>query len=83
MLRPLPRMQTQGSSAAPISQKVLEFFLDLPLYELYGMSESTSPHNLFLYGKWLRPVNGNEDIKNILLCYYTSCSTSYCLVFNL
>ncbi len=46
----------QGSSAAPISRKVLEFFLDfdLPLYELYGMSESTGPQTLSLYGKWLR-----------------------------
>ncbi|XP_064385622.1 long-chain-fatty-acid--CoA ligase ACSBG2-like isoform X2 [Halichondria panicea] len=48
----LERCKIAGSSAAPISRKVLEFFLDfdLPLYELYGMSESTGPQTLSLYG---------------------------------
>lgn len=42
----------QGSAAAPIARSVLEFFLDfdIPLYELYGMSESTGPQTLSLIG---------------------------------
>ncbi|KAL4608362.1 long-chain-fatty-acid-CoA ligase ACSBG2 isoform X1 [Arapaima gigas] len=38
------------TGAAPISKETLEFFLslDIPVYELYGMSESTGPHTLSL-----------------------------------
>lgn len=38
------------TSAAPITKDTLEFFLslDIPLYELYGMSESTGPHTVSL-----------------------------------
>lgn len=45
----------QGSAAAPIAHSVLEFFLDfdIPLYELYGMSECTGPQTLSLpQGNW-------------------------------
>lgn len=40
------------TSAAPISLKTLEYFmsLDMPLFELYGMSESSGPHTLNLPG---------------------------------
>ncbi|XP_061540171.1 long-chain-fatty-acid--CoA ligase ACSBG2 isoform X1 [Phycodurus eques] len=38
------------TGAAPITRDTLEFFLslDIPLYELYGMSESTGPHTVSL-----------------------------------
>lgn len=38
------------TGAAPITKDTLEFFLslDIPLYELYGMSESTGPHTISL-----------------------------------
>lgn len=43
----------QGSAAAPIARSVLEFFLDfdIPIYELYGMSESSGPQTLSLIGQ--------------------------------
>ncbi|XP_028672029.2 long-chain-fatty-acid--CoA ligase ACSBG2 [Erpetoichthys calabaricus] len=36
------------TGAAPITRDTLEFFLslDIPVYELYGMSESTGPHTI-------------------------------------
>ncbi|XP_062854876.1 long-chain-fatty-acid--CoA ligase ACSBG2 isoform X2 [Trichomycterus rosablanca] len=36
------------TGAAPITKDTLEFFLslDIPLFELYGMSESTGPHSM-------------------------------------
>ncbi|MGH0143985.1 UNVERIFIED_CONTAM: hypothetical protein FKN15_038915 [Acipenser sinensis] len=36
------------TGAAPITKDTLEFFLslDIPVYELYGMSESTGPHTI-------------------------------------
>ncbi|XP_010778924.1 long-chain-fatty-acid--CoA ligase ACSBG2-like, partial [Notothenia coriiceps] len=36
------------TGAAPITKDTLEFFLslDIPLFELYGMSESTGPHTI-------------------------------------
>ncbi|KAL4634756.1 long-chain-fatty-acid-CoA ligase ACSBG2 [Arapaima gigas] len=38
------------TGAAPIAKETLEFFLslDVPVYELYGMSESTGPHTISL-----------------------------------
>lgn len=44
----------QGSAAAPIARSVLEFFLefDIPIYELYGMSESSGPQTLSLIGQF-------------------------------
>lgn len=36
------------TGAAPITKDTLEFFfsLDIPLFELYGMSESSGPHTV-------------------------------------
>nr|XP_060640726.1 long-chain-fatty-acid--CoA ligase ACSBG2 [Anolis sagrei ordinatus] len=36
------------TAAAPIARETLEYFLslDIPVYELYGMSESTGPHTV-------------------------------------
>lgn len=36
------------SGAAPLSQEVLEFFLslDIPIGELYGLSECSGPHSI-------------------------------------
>ncbi|MEK7485005.1 MAG: AMP-binding protein [Planctomycetota bacterium] len=46
----LDRCRLQITSAAPISKDTLEFFLSLsvPIYEVYGMSESTGPATLSL-----------------------------------
>ncbi|XP_049576241.2 long-chain-fatty-acid--CoA ligase ACSBG2 isoform X1 [Syngnathus scovelli] len=44
----LDRCHRCYTGAAPITRDTLEFFLslDIPLYELYGMSESTGPHTI-------------------------------------
>ncbi|XP_066499586.1 long-chain-fatty-acid--CoA ligase ACSBG2 isoform X1 [Hoplias malabaricus] len=44
----LDRCRQCYTGAAPITKETLEFFLSLniPLYELYGMSESTGPHTI-------------------------------------
>lgn len=36
------------TGAAPITKETLEYLmsLDIPVYELYGMSESTGPHTV-------------------------------------
>lgn len=46
----LDRCSKCYTGAAPITKDTLEFFLslDIPLYELYGMSESTGPHTISL-----------------------------------
>lgn len=38
------------TGAAPITKDTLEFFLslDIPLHEIYGMSESSGPHTISL-----------------------------------
>lgn len=42
----------RATGAAPITLNTLEYFmsLDMPLYELYGMSESTGPHSVSFEG---------------------------------
>lgn len=49
----LDRCRINLTSAAPISFEVLEFFmtLDIPLYELYGMSECTGPQTISFHGQ--------------------------------
>lgn len=44
----LDRCNKCYTGAAPITKDTLEFFLslDISLYELYGMSESTGPHTI-------------------------------------
>ncbi|KAL7828954.1 hypothetical protein SRHO_G00325880 [Serrasalmus rhombeus] len=46
----LDRCRQCFTGAAPITKETLEFFLslDIPLYELYGMSESSGPHTISL-----------------------------------
>ncbi|KAL2090184.1 hypothetical protein ACEWY4_014872 [Coilia grayii] len=46
----LDRCSKCYTGAAPITKDTLEFFLslDIPIYELYGMSESTGPHTISL-----------------------------------
>ncbi|KAG5851466.1 hypothetical protein ANANG_G00093740 [Anguilla anguilla] len=46
----LDRCSKCYTGAAPITKDTLEFFLslDVPVYELYGMSESTGPHTVSL-----------------------------------
>ena len=58
-------LMSQGSAAAPIARSVLEFFLDfdIPLYELYGMSESTGPQTLSLYRTLYKNMLATEPIR--------------------
>lgn len=46
----LDRCSKCYTGAAPITKDTLEFFLslDIPVYELYGMSESSGPHTISL-----------------------------------
>uniref|UniRef100_UPI00398E6EAA LOW QUALITY PROTEIN: long-chain-fatty-acid--CoA ligase ACSBG2-like n=1 Tax=Pristiophorus japonicus TaxID=55135 RepID=UPI00398E6EAA len=50
------------TGAAPISKETLEFFLSLriPLYELYGMSESSGPHTISYPGMFRITSCGKE-----------------------
>lgn len=63
----LDRCRLQITAAAPISKETLEFFLSLniPLYEIYGMSESSGPATLsysdhFRLGKAGTPMDGTQ-----------------------
>jgi long-subunit acyl-CoA synthetase (AMP-forming) len=56
-----------ATGAAPISKSTLEFFLslDIPIYEVYGMSECTGPGTLSIPGAFRtgsvgKPVPGTE-----------------------
>lgn len=44
----LDRCKFCFTGAAPITKDTLEYFmsLNIPIYELYGMSESTGPHTM-------------------------------------
>lgn len=46
----LDRCKNCFTGAAPITKETLEYFmsLDIPLLELYGMSESSGPHTVSL-----------------------------------
>ncbi|XP_065902966.1 long-chain-fatty-acid--CoA ligase ACSBG2-like isoform X3 [Dysidea avara] len=46
----LDRCRFQVTGAAPIDHSVVEFFmqLDVPICEMYGMSECTGPHTVSL-----------------------------------
>lgn len=50
----LDRCRVQITSAAPISRSTLEFFLslDIPIYEVFGMSECTGPGTISTPEKW-------------------------------
>lgn len=50
----LDRCHIAISGAAPIMKETLDFFMsfDLPIYEIYGMSESSGPHTLSLPWKF-------------------------------
>ena len=50
----LDRCRLQVTAAAPISKETLEFFLsiNIPLYEIYGMSESSGPATLSYPGQF-------------------------------
>mmetsp|Transcript_8502 Transcript_8502/g.14678 ORF Transcript_8502/g.14678 Transcript_8502/m.14678 type:complete len:906 (+) Transcript_8502:132-2849(+) len=51
----LDRCKFQLTGAAPISAETLRYFgsLNIPIYELYGMSESTGPHTVSYPGHYL------------------------------
>ena len=48
----MDRCRNQLVGAAPIAKNVLHFFLDLdiPIYEIYGMSESSGPQTVSFDG---------------------------------
>jgi hypothetical protein len=50
-MRVLGCLWFKATAAAPIGKDVLDYFLKLniPIYEVYGMSESTGPHVRALY----------------------------------
>ncbi|XP_051888967.1 long-chain-fatty-acid--CoA ligase ACSBG2-like [Pristis pectinata] len=50
------------TGAAPITKDTLEFFMSLhvPIYELYGMSESTGPHTISSAGSFRITSSGKE-----------------------
>ncbi|XP_062308698.1 long-chain-fatty-acid--CoA ligase ACSBG2 isoform X2 [Osmerus eperlanus] len=58
----LDRCHKCYTGAAPITKDTLEFFLslDIPLYELYGMSESTGPHTISLHDAFRLTSCGKE-----------------------
>jgi long-chain-fatty-acid--CoA ligase ACSBG len=54
-------------AAAPISEETLWFFagLDIPIYEVFGLSECTGPHTISGQGQWKigycgRPIPGTD-----------------------
>ncbi|TMS20272.1 Long-chain-fatty-acid--CoA ligase ACSBG2 [Larimichthys crocea] len=60
----LDRCSKCYTGAAPITKDTLEFFLslDIPVYELYGMSESTGPHTISLPDAFRLTSCGKEII---------------------
>jgi len=50
----LDRCRMQATGAAPISKQTLEYLMsvDVPVYDLYGMSESSGPQNVSVPGAW-------------------------------
>ncbi|XP_068446102.1 long-chain-fatty-acid--CoA ligase ACSBG2 [Clinocottus analis] len=58
----LDRCSKCYTGAAPITKDTLEFFLslDVPLYELYGMSESTGPHTISVFDAFKLTSCGKE-----------------------
>ena len=61
----------QASAAAPITQETIAFFqsLDIPVYEIYGMSECSGPQTLSFDGKFgchtpipLRTCQSNQAV---------------------
>eukprot|EP00457_Paulinella_chromatophora_P001618 gb/GEZN01001620.1/.p1 GENE.gb/GEZN01001620.1/~~gb/GEZN01001620.1/.p1 ORF type:complete len:813 (-),score=86.22 gb/GEZN01001620.1/:290-2728(-) len=63
----LDRSRFQLTAAAPISKEILEYWgsLDIPILEIYGMSENTGPQNscspwVYVPGSCGRPIPGCE-----------------------
>lgn len=75
----LDRTKSCFTAAAPISPETLWFFasLDIPVYEIFGQSESTGPHTISAAKRWKigycgSPIYGSEsrvDPINGELCY--------------
>ena len=53
----------QASGAAPLPRSVLDFFeeFDIPIYVLYGMSESTGPQTFNYEGERERVREGGRE----------------------
>ncbi|XP_065576536.1 long-chain-fatty-acid--CoA ligase ACSBG2-like isoform X2 [Artemia franciscana] len=65
----LDRTRYCFSGAAPLSLDVINYFasLDIPVYEVYGMSESTGPHTVniatsFCFGSAGRTLSGSKTV---------------------
>ncbi|XP_008331216.1 long-chain-fatty-acid--CoA ligase ACSBG2-like isoform X2 [Cynoglossus semilaevis] len=60
----LDRCKKCYTGAAPITKDTLEFFLslDIPLYELYGMSECSGPHTISLHNAFRLTSCGKEIV---------------------
>lgn len=60
----LDRCRITFSGAAPMMRETLEFFLsfDIPIYDVYGMSESSGPHIMSLPGEFRIGAAGKELI---------------------
>lgn len=75
----LDKSRANFTAAAPIAVDVLNYFasLDMPVYEVFGQSESTGPHTVSVGGEWKigycgRPMLGTNtwiDPSNNELCY--------------
>jgi acyl-CoA synthetase (AMP-forming)/AMP-acid ligase II len=75
------------TGAAPITKDTLEFFLslDIPVYELYGMSESTGPHtislpNAFRLTRYLTADTLHTPLNTQCLTLHISMLTQYKLI---
>ena len=74
----LDRCKFQLTSAAPISAETLRYFgsLNIPIYELYGMSESTGPHTVSYPGHYLLgscgPVRFTLSHACVFVCWLVS-----------
>lgn len=75
------------TGAAPITKDTLEFFLslDIPVYELYGMSESTGPHtislpNAFRLTRYLTADTLHIPLNTQCLTLHISMLTQYKLI---
>lgn len=66
----LDRARLCGTAAAPISKETLEYFLsiNIPIFEIYGMSECTGPQTVNHPGKYIMPYTSyNKENGKLVL----------------
>lgn len=67
----LDRCRLCFSAAAPIMKDTLEFFasINIPVLEIFGMSETTGPHTLSASWKWrITSVGPTDDLCPVTIC---------------